>query len=218
MEKMDNKYLKIFKNYVETANQLSEKNQGIFWKIVINFSFFGEEKIKNELEKSAKEVKIAFFSIKSILKLNKNGGSQNGISNNPSGLTIENVKNDIPNIAPNIAHNKSYNNPNSDLILIEDNNNINIKEKEKYKKENFSSKTILNSLEKFKYWWKWWDNNDDEEMDNWIKEKNVSTAVLNRNYESLINYCESKGKKYQNYKSALKNFILLDISGKWSQK
>lgn len=93
-----------------------------------------------------------------------------------------------------------------------------VEEKEKYKKEIFSSKTILNSLEKFKYWWKWWDNNDDEEMDNWIKEKNVSTAVLNRNYESLINYCESKGKTYKNYKSALKNFILLDISGKWSQK
>ena len=137
MEKMDNKYLKIFKNYVETANQLSEKNQGIFWKIVINFSFFGEEKIKNELEKSAKEVKIAFFSIKSILKLNKNGGSQNGISNNPSGLTIENTKNNIPNIAPNITPNKSYNNPNSDLILIENNNNnnINIKEKEKEKEK-----------------------------------------------------------------------------------
>ena len=179
-------------------------------------------------------IKCIIKDLESIQK-KKNAGRQGGIKKQENLQEFKKTENeniDNKGVSDNCASSKSLaNNKQTSSTLdsknlatpykveVEDKYKIKeVKEKEKYKKEIFSSETILNSLEKFKYWWKWWDNNDDEEMDNWIKEKNVSTAVLNRNYESLINYCESKGKTYKNYKSALKNFILLDISGKWSQR
>lgn len=39
----------------------------------------------------------------------------------------------------------------------------------------------------------------------------VSPAFVKLQYEKLVNYCESKGRKYKNYKSALRNFVLGDM-------
>ena len=86
MNQNENKYLSIFYNYKETANLLPKKQQGEFWRLVINYAFDGEKSIENDLNCVKKEVKIAFLSIKNILKLNKKAGSQNGKSNNSSGL------------------------------------------------------------------------------------------------------------------------------------
>jgi hypothetical protein len=38
-----------------------------------------------------------------------------------------------------------------------------------------------------------------------------STGFVQLQYEVLINYCESKGKTYKNYKAALRNFVLRDM-------
>jgi len=43
------------------------------------------------------------------------------------------------------------------------------------------------------------------------KKYNVSLGFVKLKLETLKNYCESKGKIYRNYKSALANFILGDI-------
>lgn len=43
---------------------------------------------------------------------------------------------------------------------------------------------------------------------------NVDPSFVALKFESLKNYCESKGKRYKNYKSALRNFVLGDISKK----
>ena len=39
----------------------------------------------------------------------------------------------------------------------------------------------------------------------------VSLGFVKLQYETLVNYCESKGKVYKNYKSALRNFVLGDM-------
>ncbi len=96
-----NKLLPIFYNYKETADALPKKHRGEFWELVINYAFDGENAIKDDLEHCNRYVKIAFFSIKNLLKLNKKAGSQNGKSNNPSGLS----KTEEPNIGANIGAN-----------------------------------------------------------------------------------------------------------------
>ena len=100
-EKNKNRYLAIFYNYKETADELPKKYRGQFWELVLGYAFDGEESIKNDLEHCNKYVKIAFFSIKNLLKLNKKAGSQNGKSNNPSGLSKEGE----PNLGANIGAN-----------------------------------------------------------------------------------------------------------------
>lgn len=45
-----------------------------------------------------------------------------------------------------------------------------------------------------------------------ISEKyKVSLGFVKLKFETLKNYCESKGRRYKNYKSALRNFVLGDI-------
>lgn len=39
----------------------------------------------------------------------------------------------------------------------------------------------------------------------------VSTGFVHLQYEMLVNYCESKGKVYKDYKAALRNFVLRDM-------
>lgn len=126
-ENNQNKVLFIYSNYKETADELPKKYQGEFWRLVINYTFDGEESIKDDLEETNKYVKIAFFSIKNLLKLNKKSGSQNGKSNNPSGL----VKGDEPKLAPNLAPNLTPN-PYIKEKNINKNKKENIKEKKFY--------------------------------------------------------------------------------------
>lgn len=121
-----NNILWIFQNFKETIDLLPDSKQGLVWKMVVNYGFGGEESIKNDLKKCNSNQKIAFLSIKNLIKLRKKAGSQNGISNNISGL----AKDKQPNIAPNIT-------PNIDLNLLkENNNNIIINKKENNIKEN----------------------------------------------------------------------------------
>ena len=127
-EENKNKVLSIFYNYKETADALPKKYRGQFWELVINYAFDGENAVKNELEVCNKYVKIAFFSIKNLLKLNKKAGSQNGKSNNPSGLSKTTEPNIGANTGANITpipyikenkrkENKIKNNPNQDGLL-----------------------------------------------------------------------------------------------------
>lgn len=81
--------------------------------------------------------------------------------------------------------------------------------------------TKLNTLDKLKLWWEWWETNNDKNMDTFQEEYKLDYSILKRNYEALILYCESKGKTYKDYKAAFKNFILKDLNNvnnqqKWS--
>lgn len=45
-----------------------------------------------------------------------------------------------------------------------------------------------------------------------ISEKyKVSVGFVKLQFEKLVNYCEAKGRRYKNYKSALRNFVLGDM-------
>lgn len=72
--------------------------------------------------------------------------------------------------------------------------------------------TKLNTLDKLKLWWEWWETNNDKSMDAFQEEYKLDYSILKRNYEALILYCESKGKTYKDYKAAFKNFILKDLN------
>lgn len=39
------------------------------------------------------------------------------------------------------------------------------------------------------------------------KDYNVPLSLVKSSYDDLVNYCESKGKRYKNYKAALRNFV-----------
>jgi len=52
-----------------------------------------------------------------------------------------------------------------------------------------------------------------------ISEKyHVSLGFVKLKLETLVNYCESKGKRYKNYKSALRNFVLSDMQRQIERK
>lgn len=47
-----------------------------------------------------------------------------------------------------------------------------------------------------------------EDMVEIANQYKVSLGFVQFEYESLVNYCEAKGRRYKNYKAALKNFVL----------
>ena len=113
---MENKVLWIFQNFKETVDLLPEKKQALVWKMIVNFAFDGEKAIENDLKICNSAQKMAFLSIKNLIKLRKKAGSQNGISNNISGL----AKQEEPNIGLNIGGNIGLN-----LLNNNNNNKIN---------------------------------------------------------------------------------------------
>ena len=98
MTKNQNKALWIFPNIKESVDMLPESLRGKAWEMIINYAF-GDENV----EQNCKNLKVllAFRVVKPLLRLRGIAGSQNGKSNNPSGL----AKNNEPNIAPNIGVN-----------------------------------------------------------------------------------------------------------------
>lgn len=127
-----NKALWIFPNIKESVDMLPQKLRGQAWEMIINYSF-GDENV----EQNCKNLKVllAFRVVKPLLRLRGIAGSQNGKSNNPSGL----AKNREPNITPNIGANIT---PNS----LNNNNRNNLTEtKTENKKEIYK--------EKFEEWW-----------------------------------------------------------------
>ena len=127
-----NKALWIFPNIKESVDMLPQKLRGQAWEMIINYSF-GDENV----EQNCKNLKVllAFRVVKPLLRLRGIAGSQNGKSNNPSGL----AKNNEPNITPNIGANITPN-------LLNNRNRNNLTEtKTKNKKEIYK--------EKFEEWW-----------------------------------------------------------------
>jgi len=52
---------------------------------------------------------------------------------------------------------------------------------------------------------------NDDDIEELSKQYHTSVGFVRLKLETLKNYCESKGKTYKNYKSALRNFILGDM-------
>lgn len=55
------------------------------------------------------------------------------------------------------------------------------------------------------------ENIKDEDIQELAEQYHVAKGFVQLKLETLKNYCESKGKSYKNYKSALRNFILGDM-------
>lgn len=77
----------IFHNFKETVDNLCKKDRGLAWRLIVDYAFEGDLAIGKDLNEANKSVKMAFASIKPLIKLRQKGGSKNGISNNPSGLS-----------------------------------------------------------------------------------------------------------------------------------
>lgn len=111
MTKNQNKALWIFPNIKESVDMLPESLRGKAWEMIINYAF-GDENV----EQNCKNLKVllAFRVVKPLLRLRGIAGSQNGKSNNPSGLAKNNEPNIAPNIGanitPNLLNNKNRNN------------------------------------------------------------------------------------------------------------
>ena len=115
-----NKALWIFENIRESVLYLPDSLQGKAWKIIIDYSF-GDEKSLN-CEKN-KRVLQTFYAVKPLLRLRGIAGSQNGKSNNPSGLAKQPEPNIGAIIGANIGanllnnrNNNSNNNNNTPII------------------------------------------------------------------------------------------------------
>jgi hypothetical protein len=95
---MNNKALWIFQNIKESVDILPPRLRGQAWEMIINYGF-GDENV----EQNCKNLKVllTFRVVKPLLRLRGIAGSQNGKSNNPSGL----AKNKEPNIGVNIDTN-----------------------------------------------------------------------------------------------------------------
>lgn len=132
-----NKALWIFPNIKESVDMLPESLRGKAWEMIINYAF-GDENV----EQNCKNLKVllAFRVVKPLLRLRGIAGSQNGKSNNPSGLP----KNNEPNITPNIGANIT---PNS----LNNNNRNNLTETEN-KKQKLKTEDIIDFESLFIYW------------------------------------------------------------------
>lgn len=113
---IQNKALWIFPNMKESVDILPQRLRGKAWEMIINYAF-GDENV----EQSCKNIKVllVFRALKPLLRLRGIAGSQNGKSNNPSGL----AKDKQPNIGANIGANITPN-PLITETITETNNNI----------------------------------------------------------------------------------------------
>ena len=94
----NNKALWIFQNIKDSVDTIPERYRGNAWKLIIDYAFgseIDERKITN------KQTLLTFRAIKPLIRLRGIAGSQNGKSNNPSGL----AKIEQPNIGANIGAN-----------------------------------------------------------------------------------------------------------------
>ena len=98
VENYNNKALWIFKNFKETVDVMPKKYRGRAWEIIINYAF-GEVE---EIEKENPYIQMAVKSLIPLIKLRGKGGSQSGVSNNPTGKSRANVG---ANIGANIGAN-----------------------------------------------------------------------------------------------------------------
>ena len=116
MTEVKNKTLWIFPNIKESVSYLPDNLQGRAWKLIIDYGFGDENCIENEKNN---RVLQTFFAVRPLLRLRGIAGSQNGKSNNPSGLR----RIEEPNIGPNIVANIGAN-----LLKTETENKKEIKE------------------------------------------------------------------------------------------
>ena len=95
---MSGKALWIFENMKEVVDTLPDKWRGSCWKMIIEYAF-GDDLVEQKCKKM--QVARTFKAIKPLIRLRGIAGSQNGKSNNPTGLP----KNTEPNIGANIGAN-----------------------------------------------------------------------------------------------------------------
>ena len=177
-----NKALWIFPNIKESVDMLPQSLRGKAWEMIINYAF-GDENV----EQNCKNLKVllAFRVVKPLLRLRGIAGSQNGKSNNPSGL----AKNNEPNIAPNIGANITPN-------LLNNRNRNNLTEtKTETKTEN--KKEIYK--EKFEEWWSYFPKlragSKEKTFEKYIKTIEKKKLTPEWLLEKVKEYAESKEVK-----------------------
>ena len=98
MMNKNNKAFWIFPNMKESIDMLPPRLRGQAWEMVVNYAF-GDDNCERNCKNN--RVLFAFRALKPLIRLRGIAGSQNGKSNNPSGLS----KNKQPNIGANIGAN-----------------------------------------------------------------------------------------------------------------
>ena len=116
-----NKALWIFENMKEVVDTLPDRWRGMCWKMIIEYAF-GDDLVEQKCKKM--QVTRTFKAIKPLIRLRGIAGSQNGKSNNPTGLP----KNQEPNIGANIGANPYITITETETITV---NKETIKEKTK---------------------------------------------------------------------------------------
>ena len=97
-----NKAFWVFPNMKESIDLLPPRLRGQAWEMVVNYAF-GDDNCERNCKNN--RVLFVFRALKPLIRLRGIAGSQNGKSNNPSGLSKKKQPNIGANIAPNIGAN-----------------------------------------------------------------------------------------------------------------
>ena len=171
-----NKAFWVFQNMKESVDMLPPKLRGKAWEMIINYAF-GDEKV----EESCSNLKVLFTFrvIKPLIRLRGIAGSQNGKSNNPTGLT----KRDKANIGANIGA----------IPLITETETETITETEKKKEKKQKKEYVI--LGEFK--------NVKLTLEEIKKLVNDYEWYFESAIEALSSYIESRGDKYKSHYAVL---------------
>lgn len=200
------KALWIFPNFLETINELPEKQRADVWKAVCEYGLGCEIDIK----KLKTQQRMAVKMLLPLLKLRNTGGSiKQGETKNPTGknqfssVSDCNLKKSEDNPYPNPEDNGSDNNyPNpEDNPLYNRNKNKNWN-RNKNLNENLNKNKNLNETKERKKVVSdnWYPN---EETQRKLEEKGLD---VKKTVEYFINQCKAKGIAYVDYNRAMLNW------------
>lgn len=193
----ERKALWIFPNFLETINELPEKQRADVWKAICEYGLGCEIDIK----KLKTQQRMAVKMLIPLLKLRNTGGSiKQGETKNPSGknqfsrVSHCNIKKSEDNPYPNPLDNGSDNNyPNhEDNPLYNKNRNKNVNKNLNPNKENIKRKKVVS--------------------DDWYPDEKTCSALeakgldVQKTVEYFINQCKAKGIAYIDYNRAILNW------------
>ena len=163
MTEIKNKAFWVFQNMKECVDLLPPRLRGQAWNLIISYAF-GDNNCEQSCHNN--RVLLTFHALKPLIRLRGIAGSQNGKSNNPSGLS----KTTEPNIGANIGANPYITNTDTD----------NKEKKERKENYAFAGKIIkLNEADFFEWKKKFPDIDlifELEKIDLWFQEHQEKSA------------------------------------------
>lgn len=174
--------------FVLADDQLSNTDKLIFGRIwgLTNekgYCFASNDWIGKQINASSRTVS------RSITKLNRTGYISVEIVRGADNV-VKNRKIFFQAVTPNltIPHDKND-------VTPHDKNGVKSIRDKSIREEN--KKTSLKSISQ-------------EDLEQIAEQYNVSVSFVSSKYDDMVNYCESKGKKYKDYRAALRNWVKRD--------